>query len=146
MRDYRGATVEDLDLPPAVTITPETALESALELSYEREFSYLPVTTSKTRSLIGYLSAEQLQNLPNLKELENKYTPDKRIVKHFMHKFTKTREFQMITLDTPLEELEDFFAHGHDFAVVTDSARRFVLGVAVPEDLQNFVKRRPSIA
>jgi len=73
----------------------------------------------------------------------------------------KGRVYRVITMDTPLEELEDFFrgapAGGgergteadkvgggpQDFAVVTDYARRFVLGVVTKEDLEEFVKRRP---
>lgn len=65
-------------------------------------------------------------------------------------------------MDTPLEELERFFdgavvvAGGgeggdngerrekQDFAVVTDASRKFVLGVATREDLEQFVKRRPA--
>ena len=53
-------------------------------------------------------------------------------------------------MDTPLEELEDFFKGGvdgssaQDFAVVTDEGRRVVLGVATKGDLEEFVKRRPA--
>lgn len=56
-------------------------------------------------------------------------------------------------METPLEELEKFFesqtgANGDErekqqFAVVTDGARKFVLGVATKADLEEFVKRRP---
>ncbi len=57
--------------------------------------------------------------------------------------------YKVITMDTPLEELEDFFtgvdgAEPQDFAVVTDASRRFVLGVATKGDLEEFVKRRPA--
>jgi len=50
---------------------------------------------------------------------------------------------------TPLEELEAFFGGGvtgqkQDFAVITDERRRFVLGVATAQDLEEFVKRRPA--
>jgi hypothetical protein len=31
-----------------------------------------------------------------------------------------------------------------EFAVVTDAGRKFVLGVATKQDLEEFVKRRPS--
>jgi hypothetical protein len=63
------------------------------------------------------------------------------------------RRYTVITMQTPLEELEEFFetAPGEgpggseekrDFAVVTDAARRFVLGVATRADLEKFVERR----
>jgi hypothetical protein len=57
--------------------------------------------------------------------------------------------YKVITMDTPLEELEAFFlqgAEGHgpqEFAVVTDAGRRFVLGVATRGDLEEFARRRP---
>lgn len=63
----------------------------------------------------------------------------------------KGRRYKLITMHTPLEELEAFFAGAdnggqpQDFAVVTDPARRFVLGVATREDLEEFVRRRPGV-
>lgn len=56
-----------------------------------------------------------------------------------------SREFEKITPETPLEKLEEFFKQGQEFAVVTDNERRFVLGVAVEDDLAKFVKSRPSL-
>jgi hypothetical protein len=61
----------------------------------------------------------------------------------------KGRKYALITMETSLEELEAFFegATGggkQEFAVVTDPARRFVLGVATREDLGEFVRRRPA--
>jgi len=61
----------------------------------------------------------------------------------------KGRAYKTITMETPLEELEAFFegegVRGkQDFAVVTDPARRFVLGVVTRGDLERFVERRPA--
>lgn len=62
----------------------------------------------------------------------------------------KGRVYKVITMDTPLEELEAFFNGGVDgsgkqeFAVVTDERRRFVLGVATRTDLEEFARRRPA--
>lgn len=58
--------------------------------------------------------------------------------------------YKIITMDTPLEELELFFNGGgngegkQEFAVVTDERRRFVLGVATARDLEEFARRRPA--
>ena len=71
-----------------------------------------------------------------------------------MQRFHRKRgTYQVITMETPLEELEAFFvsevgAQGEkrdkqEFAVVTDLSRKFVLGVATRADLEEFVKRRP---
>ncbi|ODQ64639.1 hypothetical protein NADFUDRAFT_52270 [Nadsonia fulvescens var. elongata DSM 6958] len=143
--DYRGAVVEDLDLPPAFTITPNASLFQALELSYERSYSYLPVVSEKTRSLLGYLTADQLRSTTPVAEGEGE--PKVKLVKDYYNKFTKsnTKPFRPITPETPLEVLEKFFASGEEFAVITDSDKRFVLGVAVKEDLDKFISSRPSV-
>lgn len=136
------ATVEDLDLLPALTIYPSTPLVQALELSYEHEYSYLPVVSTQSKRLLGYLTAEQLRKATSNATAENSLVRD-----HYI-RFAKPdgqREFQKITPSTPLEDLEKFFANGEEFAVVTDIDRRFVLGVAVKEDLEKFVKNRPSL-
>lgn len=60
------------------------------------------------------------------------------------------KKYRVITMDTPLEDLEAFFGGAatggqeQEFAVVTDEDRRFVLGVATRGDLEEFVKRRPA--
>jgi CBS domain-containing protein len=136
------ATVEDLDLLPALTIHPTTPLVQALELSYEHEYSYLPVVSTKSKRLLGYLTAEQLR------KATSSATDETVLVRDHYIRFAKPdgqREFQKITPSTPLEDLERFFANGEEFAVVTDIDRRFVLGVAVKEDLEKFVKNRPSL-
>lgn len=63
----------------------------------------------------------------------------------------KGRVYKVITMDTPLEELELFFSGGEngehgkqEFAVVSDEKRRFVLGVATRTDLEEFARRRPA--
>lgn len=72
-----------------------------------------------------------------------------------MQRFNRKRgTYQVITMETPLEELEQFFESETDasgatrakqtFAVVTDASRKFVLGVATKADLEEFVKRRPT--
>lgn len=72
-----------------------------------------------------------------------------------MQRFNRKKEnvYKVITMETPLEELEHFFegevASGQkrekqEFAVVTDASRKFVLGVATKADLEEFVKRRPA--
>lgn len=62
----------------------------------------------------------------------------------------KGKKYKVISMDTPLEELEAFFegaatgGQKQEFAVITDDSRRFVLGVATRSDLEEFVKRRPA--
>lgn len=65
VRDYRGATVEDLDIKPALSINPISSLDQALEISYENEFTYLPVIHETNKRLLGILNIESLKNDPS---------------------------------------------------------------------------------
>lgn len=112
--------------------------------AFERDYTHLTVIHPENKSLLGYISIPHLQSL--LKEGKVKENDH---VEQAMIKFKrKGRRYRLITMDTPLEDLEKFFGgdetgQKQDFAVVTDPARRFVLGVATREDLQKFVERRP---
>ena len=134
------ATVEDLDPPPALSTSPHSPISAALLRAFERDYSHLTVVSDSTRSLLGYL------NIPRLKALlKEGAVKEEDWVEKAMQKFArKGRVYKVITMDTPLEELEAFFEGGNDFAVVTDANRRFVLGVATRGDLEDFVRRRPA--
>lgn len=136
--------------------------------AYERDYTHLTVVSADTRALLGYLS------IPRLKErLKDGSVKESDRVGMVMQKFRrKGNVYKVITMDTPLEELEAFFVGGggggsgcggsggsgsgssgntlgngngpQDFAVVTDWSRKFVLGVATKGDLEEFVKRRPA--
>ncbi|KAL1986725.1 hypothetical protein VTN96DRAFT_5930 [Rasamsonia emersonii] len=151
---YRGATVEDLDPPPALSVSPNDSILSAQLAAYERDYTHLTVISSKTRALIGYL------NIPRLKELlrEGK-VKESDPVRAAMQRFNRKpgNIYHVITMATPLEELERFFKgeigpregyaarrEKQEFAIVTDAARKFVLGVVTQQDLEEFVKRRPA--
>lgn len=113
--------------------------------AYERDYTHLTVVSEDTRALLGYL------NIPRLKELlKSGAVSDSDPVEKAMQKFRRRGNvYKVITMDTPLEELEEFFKGGvngsspQDFAVVTDYSRRFVLGVATKADLDEFIRRRP---
>ncbi|PIG84785.1 cystathionine beta-synthase (beta-thionase) [Aspergillus arachidicola] len=127
---YRGATVEDLDPPPALSVSPNDLVSSAMLAAYERDFTHLT----------------QLLKEGTIKESDS--------VSAAMQRFNRKRGlYQVITMETPLEELEQFFEtetgpngekrEKQEFAVVTDASRKFVLGVVTKGDLEEFVKRRP---
>ena len=113
--------------------------------AYERDYTHLTVISEDTRALLGYL------NIPRLKQmLKDGKAKDNDYVERAMQKFQRRGSvYKIITMDTPLEELEAFFNGGpdgkspQDFAVVTDGGRKFVLGVVTRFDLEEFVKRRP---
>lgn len=117
--------------------------------AFERDYTHLTVVDPANRALLGYVSIPRLRQL-----LETRRVRDADTVEQAMQRFNRRRGsvYTVITLDTPLEQLEDFFAGGpdarnpQDFAVVTDRSRKFVLGVATKEDLAEFVRRRPPVA
>lgn len=140
------ATVEDLDPPAALSLSPHSPISRALLLAFERDYTHLTVISDSTRALLGYVSIPRLKQL-----LEQHQVLDTDPVDKAMLKFRrKGKVYRKITLDTPLEELEDFFegdvdgGEQQDFAVVTDEGRKFVLGVVTRADLDEFVRRRPA--
>jgi hypothetical protein len=138
------ATVEDLDPPPALSTSPYSPISSALLSAFERDYTHLTVIEPEHKTLLGYISIPRLKQL-----LESGTVKEDDAVEKAMIKFQrKGRKYRLITMETRLEELEKFFngdgiSEKQDFAVVTDYARRFVLGVATKGDLEEFVKRRP---
>ena len=117
----------------------------AMMNAYERDYTHLTVVSAESRALLGYLSIPRLREL-----LKDGTVKDSDPVEKAMQKFRrKGKVYKVITLDTPLEELEEFFEGSttngvkQDFAVITDWNRRFVLGVATKWDLEEFVRRRP---
>ncbi len=140
------ATVEDLDPPAALSVNPSDPVSLALISAFEREYTHLTVVDSDTRALLGYISIPTLQALLDA----GKVSPEDELRKAMVTFQRRGRRYRVITMQTPLEELEEFFEGGatggqkQEFAVITDERRRFVLGVATKSDLEEFVKRRPA--
>ena len=138
------ATVEDLDPPPALSVKPTDPISWALMSGLERDYTHLTVISQENRALLGYISIPRLQEL-----LKERKVSENDPVEAAMHKFQRRgRRYKVIDMETPLEELEEFFKGGVDgsgkqeFAVVTDASRKFVLGVATTSDLEKFIKTR----
>jgi CBS domain-containing protein len=128
-------------------LTPTDPISLALISAFERDYTHLTVVDGRTRALLGYISIPHLQALLD----SGKVRPEDEVGTAMARFQRKGRKYRVITMDTPLEELEEFFAGGADgvggkqeFAVITDDRRRFVLGVATAQDLEEFVKRRPA--
>ncbi|KAF8156933.1 hypothetical protein B0H34DRAFT_675304 [Crassisporium funariophilum] len=134
---YRGAVVEDLQLPPAFSIASNEAISRAVELAYERDFSHIPVL-DRSRRPLGYVDVGKLKE----KWEAGQANPDDK-VSEYMTKFKRTSSepYTIITPLSSLSELEDFLKT-NIFALVTDHSRKFVLAVATLHDLENFVSRR----
>ncbi|KAI9428455.1 hypothetical protein H4582DRAFT_1772960, partial [Lactarius indigo] len=141
---YRGAVVEDLQLPPAFSLPKSELIARAIELAYDRDFSHIPVL-GKHRNLLGYIEVATLKKKWEAGEVNPTDT-----IASCMTKFNRsptTNPYTVITPDTPLAELESFlrnhiFALSTYFFSLTDYERKFVLGVATSQDLEAFVSRR----
>jgi len=141
------ATVEDLDPPSALSCNPTDPISHAMLTAFERDYTHLTVVSENNRALLGYLSIPHLRILLDTGKVQESDEVSKAMVKFRR----KGKVYKVITMDTPLEELELFFNGGEkgengkqEFAVVTDERRRFVLGVATRGDLEEFAKRRPA--
>jgi len=134
---YRGAVVEDLQLPPAFALPKEEFISRALELAYERDFSHIPVLNRNKRPL-GYLDVAALKQNWEAGLVD----PNEKVMRYMRHfNRSPSTTYTLITPSTPLEDLEEFLKH-NIFAIVTDLDRKFLLAVATLQDLENFVKRR----
>ena len=153
MRCFLQATVEDLDPPAALSLNPSDSISLALLSAFERDYTHLTIVDGETRALLGYIAIPHLQA-----QLDARRVQAEDPLSAAMTRFQRRgRTYRVITMQTPLEELESFFRGGdggagagaggewaQEFAVVTDENRRFVLGVATVQDLEEFVKRRPA--
>ncbi|KAG0174115.1 hypothetical protein DFQ28_002761 [Apophysomyces sp. BC1034] len=136
---YRAASVEDLQLPAAVTIAPSSTVAYAMDVMLEREFSQLPVIRTSNKKLVGYVSLAALQA-----RLDQGTVRLDDPVDGCMFTFRKGashQQYQTITPDTSLADLAKFFEL-NSFAVVTDGQRKWCLGVATKYDLISFLHRR----
>ncbi|OBA20070.1 hypothetical protein METBIDRAFT_44598 [Metschnikowia bicuspidata var. bicuspidata NRRL YB-4993] len=167
--DYRGATVEDLDIRPAISVNPSTPLKRAFEVAFENEFTFLPVIHEKNKRLLGVVK------LLDPKPLEKTSSSTEPLTIEFMHWFSQKakeryakeddksnsktplnskilrpkaaggKHYQVLTPLTPLEELGKFFNSGNYFAIVTNGEGNLVYGVVTPEDLGKYEHSRPRL-
>ena len=121
---YRFSAVDDLQLPPALSVTTETPLEDALTLALEREYSQLTVVSSERRKLLGYLDVPMV--MQNLKM--GKVPHDGELfVKDVYTRFDRRKSvgYQVITPDTSLDVLDEFLQK-NNFAISTPFGIRWL--------------------
>ncbi|RKP11082.1 tryptophan synthase beta subunit-like PLP-dependent enzyme [Thamnocephalis sphaerospora] len=139
LEKYRGASVEDLQLPAAVTVRGSSSVADALDIMIEREFSQLPVIDTH-RKMIGFVYDADLRA-----SVDGNRATAGEPVERYMHRFHtgrgERRLYQVITPDTSLAELARFFEK-HSAAFVTDADRRWCLAVVTKHDLIRFMTSR----
>lgn len=167
--DYRGATIEDLDIRPAISISPLISLRKAFQVAFENEFTFLPVILNINKRLLGVLNMleanpELLKNgnalvkdhmlwfsqtakERYLKEAENSGSEDKTPLntKIFKPRPSGGKLYEVLTPMSPLEDLAKFFNSGNYFAIITTGEGNLVYGVVTPEDLSKYEKSRPRL-
>jgi CBS domain-containing protein len=114
---YRFSAIDDLQLPPALSVTTETPLEEALTMALEREYSQLTVISPERRKLLGYLDVPSV-----VKQLQSKQIEDAGlVVKDVFTRFDRRKSvgYRVITPDTSLDVLEEFLKE-HHFAIGMD--------------------------
>ncbi|CEH16141.1 transcription initiation factor subunit taf10 [Ceraceosorus bombacis] len=134
---FRGASVEDLQLSPAVCVDLRTPLGSALRIAHDHDYSQLPVMDGRKPK--GYLDVKEAVHRTGTGKLSAE-----RNVSEAMTRFrgeSAGGTFTVITPDTGLAELEAFL-DSNPFAFVTDVDRQFVIGIATSEDLSRYIARR----
>ena len=128
---YRFSAVDDLQLPPALSVTPTTSLATALTLALERDYSQLTVISATRRKLLGYLDVpatlhavetNTFRRRPsggdNGKEVDGKVVRgvEDLTVRDMFTRFDRSLGYQVITPDTSLDVLDEFLQK-HDFAI-----------------------------
>jgi CBS domain-containing protein len=113
---YRFSAVDDLQLPPALSVTTETPLDDALTMALEREYSQLTVISPERRKLLGYLDIPVI--LQNLKDGKYGKKEGGLNVQDVYTKFDRRKSvgYEVITPDTSLDVLEEFLKE-HHFAI-----------------------------
>ncbi|KAK4548361.1 hypothetical protein LTR36_010231 [Oleoguttula mirabilis] len=138
--EYANATIRDLRLKPVQTITSSQTVDEAIELMRDKGYDQIPVTSSKSRRLVGlvtlgnclsYLSSGRLRVDSPIADVMfsfSKLDQVRPLEKH--HGATEgeeeKREFVEITVDTTLRALERFLTW-NAAAVVTERTEDKVL-------------------
>ncbi|KAI8371432.1 cystathionine beta-synthase [Radiomyces spectabilis] len=115
-KDYRGATVGDLQLKPAVTITAETSCKDAIELMQKYGFDQLPVTSEPKRRLQGLVTMGNILS----RIASGRAAPSSAVTEVMYHFNRSSNKFQLITVHTPLEHLTRFFENHSSVLVTTE--------------------------
>lgn len=110
---YRGATVEDLQLSPAVCIPTTATIDSALQVAFDHDYEQLPVLSNSNgnRKLLGYLDVKKLRADVEASKLQRNESVLKNMVKFGGSSVGKDKNtYTLISPETGLGELEGEFS------------------------------------
>ncbi|KAG0228076.1 hypothetical protein BGW42_002426 [Actinomortierella wolfii] len=136
---WGNATIGDLHLKPAVTVTNTSPCREAIGLMERNGFDQLPVVSSKNGRLVGLVT---LGNL--LSRIASGRVQVDGQVHEVMFKFQKTgAHFTEITDETPLSDLTAFFEK-NSAGVVTEKGGSKVKAVVTKVDLVSYLVKKAS--
>ncbi|KAF9580767.1 hypothetical protein BGW38_002452 [Lunasporangiospora selenospora] len=137
---WGGATVADLHLKAAVTVTSESPCREAILLMEHNGFDQLPVTSAKNGSVVGLVT---LGNL--LSRIASGRVQIDGKVRDVMFKFQKKSgtKFVEISDETPLEDLTAFFEK-NSAGVVTERGSWKAKAVITKVDLVSYLVKKSS--
>ncbi|KAF9109875.1 hypothetical protein BGX27_007089 [Mortierella sp. AM989] len=137
---WGGATVADLHLKAAVTVTNTSPCREAISLMERNGFDQLPVVSARNGRLVGLVT---LGNL--LSRIASGRVQVDGQVSDVMFKFQKSGvHFTEITDETQLEDLTAFFEK-NSAGVVTEKGGSKVKAVITKVDLVSFLVKKASV-
>lgn len=159
-KQFKGATIADLNLKPVVTIKEDALVSSAIETFHDKGFDQLPVANAAGKLVglvtLGNVLAYVSRGRASVKSPVKDVMLDFRKLGSFNVSEPSTsvgtpsvknskRKFAEITVDTPLSALNRFFEH-NSAAVVTERTADGVKAVHVVTkvDLLSFLAKAGS--
>ncbi|KAG0250652.1 hypothetical protein BG011_008196 [Mortierella polycephala] len=137
---WGGATVADLHLKAAVTVSSTSSCRDSILLMERNSFDQLPVVSAKSGALVGLVT---LGNL--LSRIASGRIKMDGPVKDAMFKFHKAgAHFTEITKETPLEDLAAFFEK-NSAGMVTERGGFNVKAVITKVDLVSYLVKKSSV-
>ncbi|KAI8614540.1 cystathionine beta-synthase [Chytriomyces sp. MP71] len=135
---WHGATVAHLKLPAAVTVPETTSCADAIKVMQERGFDQLPVTKKGSSKLIGMVTLGDA-----LAKIASKRASLQSEVGVSMIHFPKSKKFDEVNVNTPLESLDTFFNTNYA-AIVTETVNgeRLVRHIVTKVDLLAFLVKQ----
>lgn len=135
MDRFEGVTVASLNLQKAVTITQHETVKHAIEIMHQTGYDQLPVISSHGKA-VGLVT---LGNLLSRVATGRLNPTDPVSVDHGLFQYAKRKKdaYQVITPDTPLSSLGDFFEK-NSVAFVTDN-NGTLLSIMTKIDLLHFL-------
>ncbi|KAJ1992213.1 cystathionine beta-synthase [Dimargaris cristalligena] len=114
VEQWGGATIADLHLPQAVTVTSTSSCREAMGVMQTNNFDQLPVLDPHTDRLAGLVTLGNILSRVS----HGKASLDSSVDRAMFHFQPGKGRFLEITSATPLSQLSSFFDH-HSSAVVT---------------------------